>query len=347
VQKQYKNIVIFKTGAVGDFIAATIGIRAIREQFPKAKITLVTNRPNDQTCPPGSLINKFVDYGKINSRGYWSFYRSLKRESFDLAVNLKWHSEFFAFLCKMIAPESAGTGKGVVKSLYTYSPEVDVYDDPNRHEYLLNLDIAESIGFRTSNPKAFVYTSDSEELFAQQFYEENSINNDHNLIIAPGASTPLKAWPKEKYVDIGKRFVQEYDGSVIISWAPEDEKVAKFVAEQIGEGAVMTPATSLRQIFALVARSKMVLCNNSGILHMAYARDVPVICMNTSIGWAPYGRFGVSVDSIDPERRKNNRTISNEEISQRLMKISADRTWNVLREKWSEFYPDKDYSVVG
>jgi len=334
----YKKILIIKTGAIGDFIAGTIAIKAIRHRFPEAQITLLSNAPNDLICPAFSIIDNFIEYKSIIAKsGYFGLILSLMKERFDLAINLKWGNDFFPFLCFLVGKKTAGSGK-LIKPFYTYSPEKNVFNDPNRHEYLLNLEIAESIGFKVSEIEAFTDFGDEEAGFVHSFFEQRKINHEKHLLMAPGASTLLKAWPKEKYIEIGRKFIHEFKGDVIISWAPEDKDLAEEVSDEIGYRAFMTPPTGLRQIIALVHNVKMLLCNNSGILHMAFAAKTPTVCLNTSIGWEPFGEFSTPINAFQEDKLHLNRLQNNEANAVLLRQISVDRTWDVIMEKWREYY---------
>ena len=334
----YKKILIIKTGAIGDFIAGTIAIKAIRDRFPEAHITLMSNSPNDLICPTFSIIDDFIEYkSAIVKSGYFGLLLRLMKERFDLAVNLKWGNDFFPFLCYLVGKKTAGSGK-LTKPLYNFSPEKTVFNDPNRHEYLLNLEIAESIGFKVSEIEAFTYFGDEDVRFVNSFFEQKQINTHKHLLMAPGASTWLKAWSKERYIEIGRKFIHEFDGDVIISWAPEDRSLVEEVSSAIGDRSFMTPPTGLRQIFALVHNVKMLLCNNSGILHIAFAAKTPTVCLNTSIGWEPFGRFSTPINAFQKDKLHLNRLQNDEENAVLLRQISVDRTWDVIMEKWREFY---------
>ena len=341
----YKRILIFKTGAIGDFIASTIAIRAIREHYPEAWITLVANKPNDQTVPAGSIVDEFIEYeSTIKEDGYWKFFRKLRKGKYDLAVNLKWNNEFFSILSFLVARDSAGTGGSFVRSLFTYKPDLNVINAPTRHEYLLNLDIAECLGFKVPTMDAYVFYGEDEAQYIDQFFKTNQINTERSLLMAPGASTYLKAWKKDRFIEIGKRFVKDAGGSVIVSWAPEDKELAEEVAASIGDGAVLSPPTTLRQIFALVAGVKFLLCNNSGILHMGYATKTPTVCLNASVGWHPFGpisRSVIDIEELESRYDKKFRKQTNYDLEKELSSITVDQAWSKIEDLWNEVYGEK------
>ena len=57
-----KNILIIKWGALGDIIMGTSAIRSVKEHFPKAKVTLLSNSLINQIIPAGSIVDEILIY---------------------------------------------------------------------------------------------------------------------------------------------------------------------------------------------------------------------------------------------------------------------------------------------
>ncbi len=71
---------------------------------------------------------------------------------------------------------------------------------------------------------------------------------------------------------------------------------------------------------------------------MAYAAKTPTVCLNTSIGWEPFGEFSTPINAFQEDKLHLNRLQNDEENAVLLRQISIDRTWGVIMEKWREFY---------
>ena len=70
-------------------------------------------------------------------------------------------------------------------------------------------------------------------------------------------------------------------------------------------------------------------------MHVAFAVNTPVVCVNTSIGWAPYGNNSVAITQLpDHGNNEDNRRLTNQQTSDLLHKISVERVWIALSEKW-------------
>jgi heptosyltransferase-2 len=256
--------------------------------------------------------------------------RFLRSRRFDLAVNLKWASEGAALLAYFSAPKTAGGGKRILRRLYTYRPPIHPQGE-YRHEYHKNRDIVEALGIPPALPRAYLHMQPEDHAFAEEFLASRAMAKAPVLLIAPGASRPGKMWPKEKYAEVGRRFIAELGGSVVVSWGPQDAAIAQSLVAAIGAGAHLCPRTTVRQIGAIAARCNLVLCNNSGIMHVAYAVDTPVICLNTSVSWAPYGERSIGVNAYAPEHLLRQPELGPVASARRLDQISADEVWEVLR----------------
>jgi hypothetical protein len=71
---------------------------------------------------------------------------------------------------------------------------------------------------------------------------------------------------------------------------------------------------------------------------MAFAAKTPTVCLNTSIGWEPFGEFSTPINAFQEDKLHLNRLQNNEANAVLLRQISVDRTWDVIMEKWREYY---------
>lgn len=327
------RILILKWGALGDFIAGTTAISAVRAHFPQARITLLSNAVGAQVCPAGTLVDENLDRRSFKGiGGDLRLLKLLRQRRFDLALNLKWGSEGAALLARLSAPVVAGASNALLAPLYTYRVHRSTTWQL-RHEYLKNLDIVAAAGIPVGPPEAFIHVSADDNHFADTFFSHNNLAPHKTLLISPGASRPGKMWDWQRFASVARRFIHETGGNVIVSWAPKEEQLARQVVDAIGEGGYLCPRTSISQLAAILTRSCACLCNNSGVMHVAYAVDTPVICINTTLSWAPFGKRGFSVDAFSKENHRRYPHLVTPELVRTREDVSVDEVWDVLVSK--------------
>ncbi len=340
----HKSILIIKRGALGDLLAGTAGIFALRRRYPTAYICLLSDHLAFKICPQGTIVDEIIDEKAFlkTKLGYIKLLSTIRSRRFDLIINMRWVSEVSGLLTILGGSKyTAGAGPWWLRKLYNFAPS-KTKEEANCHEYLLNLRIVQSAGLPKQNPQLFIHISNADKLWATQYFENSKLDGSNTLILTPIASTPLKAWPQDRFVNIAKRFIEEFGKNILVTYSPQDEAHAVDIVKLIGRGATLAPQTTVNQLAALLANVKLCLCNNSGVMHVAYAVGTPVVCINTSIGWAPYGDWNVGVTQLpDQLDHYNNRRLSNHQTHELLKRITLERVWEALAAMWKSINADQ------
>lgn len=99
--------------------------------------------------------------------------------------------------------------------------------------------------------------------------------------VMPGAARgPAKRWPAERFADAARQLRATRGGSVVVMGGPGDAEACAAVAAGVGGGVLnLAGATALPVWAALLAQCAVVLCNDSGGMHLAAAVGVPVVAV--------------------------------------------------------------------
>lgn len=96
-------------------------------------------------------------------------------------------------------------------------------------------------------------------------------------VLAPGGSCPSKRYPSERFAAVA-RAIAEAGLAVRVAGPPKE---APLVGEVVAGAAhpLVAPLgeVTVPQLAAVIARAEVVVCNNSGCLHLADAARVPVV----------------------------------------------------------------------
>jgi len=334
----FQRILIIKWGALGDVIASTVAIRAVRETFPRATLTLLSNRLMVEVCPPGTFCDEVIVYDAQHfSLGEEiHLLNQLRKRKFDCAINLRWMSERSAVLCWLAgAKVRAGMALRGVRWLYTHKAP---FPKGRRHEFLRHLDIVHAIGCPMKEPEPFVFISNDDKQFAESWFAQRGLTKQTTLHLHPGASVASKAWMPERFAEVGKRFVKTTQKNVIITRGQHEHKLSEHVANMIGTNSFIVPQTTIGQLAAIVALSGLSICNYSGVMNVAMAVKTPLIALGCTSpeDWGPYGELHRTIN-----KAADKDSYTDEERSNAMKKITVDEVWNVLLQRWNELYAKK------
>ncbi len=119
--------------------------------------------------------------------------------------------------------------------------------------------------------------------------------------INPGSTYgSAKRWLPDRFAEVAKRLVRRLEQAerahvaVVILGAKGEESLGEDIAAQLGgRSVVLSGATSIRDLMAVVKRCRLLITNDTGPMHIAAAFGVPVVAVFGPTNWrttAPYGQ---------------------------------------------------------
>jgi len=332
---EIKKILILKWGALGDMLAATSAIRAIRESFPQAEIVLLSTNLMKQILPEGTLIDTIIDH-RTYGKSIFSLIRlilKIRKEKFDLAVNLRWTSDECAVITWLSgAKYRSGSGPEKLTKLYNIpvSTPKSYY-----HEVDRNLDIVKGLDVPVNDDLPYMPISKKDTEFGKNILQANNIHSSNLLIIHPGASNFRKAWMPDRFIAIGRKATEELNADILITWGRGEYDLAKSVAGGIGKKALLSPETkTIGELAGLISQSRLFLTNCTGPMNIAVATRKPVVALLGSSApedWRPYGDIHRYIKS--PLILS---TYTDDEVLKAMELITVDEVWKLLSSRWSE-----------
>ncbi|MFZ2267794.1 MAG: lipopolysaccharide heptosyltransferase II [Azonexus sp.] len=150
--------------------------------------------------------------------------------------------------------------------------------------------LAETPGTPPPRPIAYPHIR-STPAEQQQTLDELGIERPARLVaFCPGAEYgPAKRWPAAHFAALAKRLAAQ-GFAVWLFGSPKDHGVAEEIS-RLAPGLCrnLCGATSLTQAVDLLALANLVVCNDSGLMHVAAALDRPLVTLygSSSPGFTP------------------------------------------------------------
>jgi ADP-heptose:LPS heptosyltransferase len=106
----------------------------------------------------------------------------------------------------------------------------------------------------------------------------------------PAAREATKRWAPERFVETGRLLQEHYGGTVILIGGPAERDLAEHVAHDLAAPHLnLAGQTSLGVLGAVIARLSVLITNDSGPAHIAYALGTPTV---TIFGGTDPARWG-------------------------------------------------------
>lgn len=279
------RILVVELWNIGDVVLAMPFLAQLRALFPGSKTTLLA-RPHARVILEGTgLVDEFIETDlawseratRFDPFAYrWAELRRLAREmrnrNFDLAFKCRMHIREHVVLGLSGARRRVSFAFGQGDRVLTDALPVG---DPHRHKVDDWLKLLEPFGGPMPGTKVRLRVSEAERQWARQYLRSRGVSPTNTLVgIHPGASIPGKRWPIHRFTAVAESLRMRPEVKVLAFVEPEGYGRA---LEEV-EGVISAKA-SLRELIALIERCDLLVCNDSGPMHIAGALDVPTVAV--------------------------------------------------------------------
>jgi ADP-heptose:LPS heptosyltransferase len=250
--------------------------------------------------PPFELLRRGVRRG---ARGLWGsvrFFRPLRRAGYDQVVSLGPPHALNLIV------ERGVCGRrwlGPIWPQDLYAPCAERVQTPSgdctpERERLAA--VARAAGWEAVEAAPFVPTRE-EDWTAQRLAERAARAPAGLVLLAPGAGIEAKQWRFERFAGLGERLVRELGYAVLVIGSPGERDLCRDVAARMTTPAASVAGeTSIGELAALMKRSALLVCNDSGALHLAELVGLPTVSLfgpSLAAVWAPHGPDQVALQS--------------------------------------------------
>jgi heptosyltransferase-2 len=283
--QKINRILVRSTNWVGDAILTTPAVRAVRKNFPDAEVSILAKPWVAPIFYNNSDIDHIMVYDSEGRHNGWSgrvrLSRSLRDGRFDLAILLQ--NAFEAALLAYLAgiPRRLGYKTDGRHLLLTHGLPLE----PRLkrvHEIEYYLGILEGAGLRSDGRELTLRVSDKERHEAEAFLSEYQVNSGQPLVgISPGATYgPAKRWFPERFAALCDRLQESSGACIVILGGPDDAAIGDQVSHFMEIPPVnLCGKTTLRQAVSVIDRCHLLVTNDSGLMHVAAALDIPLVAI--------------------------------------------------------------------
>ncbi|MGA7160550.1 MAG: glycosyltransferase family 9 protein [Bacteroidota bacterium] len=304
-------LIIRQHDQLGDLLIATPSFRALRKTFPHAFIAIVVREYTSPIVENNPYVDQvIIFYEKLwrwNVRKAVAFWKSLRNE-YDCAIVLNTISRSFS--SDMIALLSGA--KFIVGSdhlrLDPLLPEkiynVVVHASPlQKHEIERNLDIVRSLGGEENDCEYDLVLTDAEVIEAEKIYQSLRMEGNKRVVgVHFGALNRSKCFPLEKLALVVDWIIDKFDASVVLIVSPNEIERRQSILSMIHHKVYSAPVMPLRVMAAFMRHMGLVLCNDTGTLHIAASQRVPTVSFHSLSDpaiWKPPHRRHIAVRADD------------------------------------------------
>lgn len=288
-----RKVAVLRASRIGDFICATPAFRALRGALPGAEISLIGLPFVADLVARSPYLDRFTEFPGFpgmaeqffDARRAVSFFTQMQNEGFDLAIQMNGSGVYSNPIALMLgAPVTAGMIRpgddpGLLAAAFPF---------PGKGHQVHRL--LSFVRFLGAAPRG--YTLDF-PLWPRDLMDAERLLAGWPppfIGVHPGARDLSKRWPPERFASAGAALRQEMGGTIVVIGSDEDHPLANRIAESAGQPCLnLAGRTSLGTLGGVISRFALLITNDSGPAHIAYALGTPSVTIFNDTDPAEWG----------------------------------------------------------
>ena len=292
---------------IGNTLLAVPMLKELRRHFPKARIDLLVGLHSSaeimKGCPYTDniyLINKKFEKDFFKNL---STLMKLRKEGYDISITtIPAQQPHYNLLAAFVGAKKRITHdyKNNLVFLQNYKMPLKICHDVEQ-----NLNLLRPLGITAEanrgNYKLELWLSKDERDFAAAFvkgFKENIIVGMH-----PGSSEEshmvIKRWPIEKFAELSNLLIEKFNARILVFLGP-DERNLKIIKNFVKykDKVVIVEDPDIRKVAAIIKNCRLFISNDSGLMHISAALEVPTISIFGRVDYrrtSPEGKMHVTI----------------------------------------------------
>jgi len=297
------SILVVRADRIGDVVLSTPVFEAIRNHYPKARVTVLVREAVAPLLRGLSSIDEVLVYepeGRhAGFRGFFELMREFRVRRFKLAICLQSQARIAAALFGVGVSYRVGPLSKLHSFLFYNRGVRQRRSEVEMHEADYNLQLLRRVGIRsgTRNFPTRVHLDPVKSQEGQSFL--SSLKNQGRVVaVHPGMGGSALNWPEESYIELIRALLEANRGVVVTGGGLEAGLLERLKSRLpvhprllFWGGKESGPVSSLAGLFSQV---DVVVAPSTGPLHVAVALGKPVVTfyppvrVQSAIRWGPY-----------------------------------------------------------
>lgn len=283
-----RNILVIDFGQLGDVVMSLPALRAIRERFPYATITVAVGKPGKELLALCGYANEILEVDRVSLRDgptlvsigrIAKFVAQVRKQKFDFVIDLHsyYETNILGFLSGASHRLYSRRENRSLDFLGNFKPQ-PARERTNSHLVDRYLDLLKPLGIDNVPRKPVLRTSNADDLAVEAMLKKEKAQSGELLAgIFPGAGNDSRLWPLEKFAEVADHLIRNDRVRVIVFAGPEERELVPQMRRVFPARTIFFDRLTIPQLASAQARLTLFISNDTGPAHIAAAVGTPVV----------------------------------------------------------------------
>ncbi len=301
-----QNILICRLSSIGDIVLTFPLIRVLRHRFPKAELHYLVKQEYADLLRSHPGLDRVWSF---DAQSGWVGLRRLKREirsvSYDLFVDIHRNLRSIYMRSGLSGTTVVTYNKCVFRRWLLIHTGLNTYRHvvPVHQRYLKALT---SLQIPDDDKGLEFFVDPAAQQTVDNYINEQGFDPESHIQIAmaPGAGFATKRWPVTSFIQTARQLIDEREARIWIFGDHSDQSLGAEIVAELGDACRdLTGQLTLMQTACALRRMRLLLTNDTGLMHMACALDMGVVALfgptTRELGFFPVHPHARVVEHLD------------------------------------------------
>jgi heptosyltransferase III len=309
------TVLVIRPDRLGDVVLSTPVYETLKYAFPHLNISVLADSNQAGLLEDNPNIDRVIAY---NSKQPLVTFRQLRDEHFDLTFTLNKKFSATATFLSLCSDAKIRVGYDHPENAWSQNIRVSP-EGPTHHETENNLQLLKSLGIQETQNQPRLYFNSVETQKVVDLIQKFRTPWDRPVILVKCGTRIAKwGWEWEKFQTVIEHLLKSETAHVWLVSGPGEEVELQTAVSKMKNKPLLLPLLTAKELALLIQECDVLLCNHTGIMHLASAVNKPV-CVIFKHGeikrWGP-----LNSDSIILEERGND-SLSSDTVLNAILKL--------------------------
>ena len=289
-RRNFERILLIKPSSLGDVVHALPVLHGLRQRYPRARIDWLVSSAFAPLLEEHEDLDELIlfergRFGRMATHPravleFLRFVRDLRARAYDLVIDLQglFRTGFLAWASGAGARIGFRDAREGAARFYTHRVRIE---DRDLHAVDRNYGVAGLLGFRDVPLTFRLPLDDDLQTEVKELLRANGVAGNERLVaVVPGARWETKVWSPGRFAATIDELHADGEVRCLLIGGPDEVgRCARIAAACRSAPVNLAGRTPLRRLVAVLGLADLVLCHDSGAMHVAVALDRPVVCL--------------------------------------------------------------------
>ncbi len=285
-----RNILVIDFGQLGDVVLSLPALRAIREKFRDARITVAVGKPGADVVVLSGYADATLVVDRVALRDgpklvsiakIFKLVTGVRRTQFDFVIDLHSLSEtnllgFFSGAPKRLFSRRPGRSLNFLSNFHPQPP----IEDSTKHSAERYLDVLRPLEIKDVSSIPRLRTRQSDDLAVDKILRKEKATVAAPLVgLFPGAGHPGRRWPMKRFATLADHLIRNEGARVLVFAGPEERQMIPQIRREFPASTIILDRLTIPQLASAQARLSVFVSNDTGPIHLAAAVGTSVVML--------------------------------------------------------------------